>query len=57
VGKGKNSRAASSKRVIEEDEEQILKVIDREQGVSHHEGYSVSLAGSCYQRGAIKGAG
>jgi ABC-type xylose transport system substrate-binding protein len=27
MGKGKNSRVASSKRVIEEDEEQTLKVI------------------------------
>jgi hypothetical protein len=31
MGKGKNSRAESSKRVIEEDEEQILKVIENKE--------------------------
>jgi hypothetical protein len=31
MGKGKNSRAASSKRVIEEDKEQILEVIENKE--------------------------
>jgi hypothetical protein len=31
MGKGKNSRAASSKKVIEEDEERVLKVIENKE--------------------------